>query len=63
MALKLFMTSYIEPFVVIDYDYFLNISIRISGICCSVSTVPREGFDSSVIILFSWCVVAVTLPI
>ena len=28
------------------------------------STVPREGFDSSVIIMpFSWCVVAVTLPI
>ena len=29
------------------------------------STVPREGFDSSVtsIMPFSWCVVAVTLPI
>ena len=27
------------------------------------STVPREGFDSSVIMHFSWCVVAVTLPI
>ena len=27
------------------------------------STVPREGFDSSVIIPFSWCDVAVTLPI
>ena len=26
------------------------------------STVPREGFDSSVIMPFSWCVVAVTLP-
>ena len=28
-----------------------------SGAC---STVPREGFDSSVIMHFSWCVVAVT---
>ena len=27
------------------------------------STVPREGFDSSVIMPFSWCVVALTLPI
>ena len=27
------------------------------------STVPRERFDSSVIMPFSWCVVAVTLPI
>ena len=27
------------------------------------STVPREGFDPSVITPFSWCVVAVTLPI
>ena len=27
------------------------------------STVPREGFESSVIMPFSWCVVAVTLPI
>ena len=27
------------------------------------STVSREGFDSSVIMPFSWCVVAVTLSI
>ena len=27
------------------------------------STVPREGFDSSVIMTFFWCVLAVTLPI
>ena len=27
------------------------------------SVFPREGFDSSVIMHFSWCVVAVTLPI
>ena len=27
------------------------------------STVPRGGFDSSVIMPFSWCVVAVTHPI
>ena len=31
--------------------------------CGAGSTVPREGFDSSVIMPFSWCVVAVTLPI
>ena len=31
--------------------------------CGASSTVPREGFDSSVIMPFSWCVVAVTLPI
>ena len=29
--------------------------------CGAGSTVPREGFDSSVIMPFSWCVVAVTL--
>ena len=29
--------------------------------CGADSTVPREGFDSSVIMPFSWCVVAVTL--
>ena len=31
--------------------------------CGTGSTVSREGFDSSVIMPFSWCVVAVTLPI
>ena len=31
--------------------------------CGAGSTVPSEGFDSSVIMPFSWCVVAVTLPI
>ena len=31
--------------------------------CGAGSTVPREGFDSSVIIPFFWCVVAVALPI
>ena len=31
--------------------------------CGAGSTVPREGFDSSVIMPFSWCIVAVTLPI
>ena len=31
--------------------------------CGAGSTVPREGFDSSVIMPFSWCVVAVTLSI
>ena len=31
--------------------------------CGAGNIVPREGFDSSVIMPFSWCVVAVTLPI
>ena len=31
--------------------------------CGAGSTVPHDGFDSSVIMPFSWCVVAVTLPI
>ena len=31
--------------------------------CGAGSIVPREGFDSSVIMPFSWCIVAVTLPI
>ena len=31
--------------------------------CGAGSTVPSEGFDSSVIMPFSWCVVAVTLLI
>ena len=30
--------------------------------CGAGSTVPREGFDSSVIMPLSWCVVTVTLP-
>ena len=31
--------------------------------CGAGSTVPCDGFDSSVIMAFSWCVVAVTLLI
>ena len=31
--------------------------------CGAGSTVPSEGYDLSVIMPFSWCVVAVTLPI
>ena len=31
--------------------------------CGAGGTVPREGFDSSVIMPFFWCIVAVTLPI
>ena len=31
--------------------------------CGAGSTVPREGFDSSVSMPFVWCVVTVTLPI
>ena len=30
--------------------------------CAAGCTVPREGFDSSVSMPFSWCVVVVTLP-
>ena len=40
-----------------------SIAERILVWCGAGSTVPREGFDSSVIMPFSWCVVAVTLPI
>ena len=36
---------------------------ELTKLCGAGSTVPREGFDSSVIMPFSWCVVAVTLPI
>ena len=31
--------------------------------CEAGSKVPREGFDSSVIMPFYWCVVAVSFPI
>ena len=43
--------------------YFTFLSHLFSLPCGAGSTVPREGFDSSVIMPFSWCVVAVTLPI
>ena len=43
--------------------YFTFLSHLFPFQCGAVSTVPREGFDSSVIMPFSWCVVAVTLPI
>ena len=43
--------------------YFTFLSHLLPLPCGAGSTVPREGFDSSVIMPFSWCVVAVTLPI
>ena len=43
--------------------YFKFLSHLFPLLCGAGSTVPCEGFDSSVIIPFSWCVVAVTLPI
>ena len=43
--------------------YFTFLSHLFPLPCGAGSTVPRKGFDSSVIMPFSWCVVAVTLPI
>ena len=43
--------------------YFTFLSHLFPLPCGAGSTVPRGGFDSSVIMPFSWCVVAVTLPI
>ena len=43
--------------------YFTFLSHLFPLPCGAGSAVPREGFDSSVIMPFSWCVVAVTLPI
>ena len=43
--------------------YFTFLSHLFPLPCGAGSTVPREGFDSSVIMPFSWCVVVVTLPI
>ena len=43
--------------------YFTFLSHLFPLPCKAGSTVPREGFDSSVIMPLSLCVVAVTLPI
>ena len=43
--------------------YFTFLSHLFPLPCEAGSTVPCEWFDSSVIMSFSWCVVAVTLPI
>ena len=43
--------------------YFTFFSHLFPLLCGAGSTVPREGFDSGVIMPFSWCVVALTLPI
>ena len=42
--------------------YFSCLSYLFPLPCGACSTVPREGFDSSVIMSFSWCVMAMTLP-
>ena len=43
--------------------YFTFLSHLFPLPCGAGSTVPREGFDSRVIMPFSWLVVALTLPI
>ena len=43
--------------------YFIFLSHLFPLPCGAGSTVPREGFDASVIVPFSWRVGAVTLPI
>ena len=43
--------------------YFTFLSHLFPLLCGAGSTVPREGFDSSVIMPFSWCIVAVVLSI
>ena len=43
--------------------YFTFLSHLFPLPCGAGSTVPREGFYSSVIMPLSWCVVAVTLPL
>ena len=43
--------------------YFTFLSHLFPLPCGAGNIVPREGFDSSVIMPFSWCVVAVALPI
>ena len=43
--------------------YFTFLSHLFPLPCGAGNTVPREGFDSSGIMPFSWCVLAVALPI
>ena len=43
--------------------YFTFLSYLFPLPCGAGSTVPREGFDSTVVMPFPWCVVAVTLLI
>ena len=56
---KLMLLRLFNPYL---YLYCI-FEIRFTLLCGAGSTVPREGFDSSVIMPFSWCVVTVTLPI
>ena len=43
--------------------YFTFLSYLFPLPCEAGSTIPGEGFDSSVIMPFSWCFVTVTFPI
>ena len=52
------ITNKVMPYT----DYTMTPYLHVQKVLYS-STVPREGFDSSVIMPFSLCVVAVTLPI
>ena len=49
--------------VEVDHGTWLHCTCVFPLPCGAGSTVPREGFDSCVIMPFSWCIVAVTLPI
>ena len=44
-------------------SYFTFLSHLFPLPCGAGSSVPREGFDSSVIMPLLWCIVAVTLSI
>ena len=62
-AVVLYCWCYSDSASVLFYFTFLSHLFPLPCGACTCSTVPREGFDSRVIIPFSWCVVAVTLPI
>ena len=57
----LYYWFYSDSTSVLLYFTFLLRLFRLP--CGAGSTVPREGFGSSVIMPFTLCVVAVTLPI
>ena len=53
-----------SPLITVHFFFVFYIFVTLAPLSCGAgSTVPREGFDSSVIMPFSWCVMAVTLPI
>ena len=51
------------PFKILQYSRNKKLQAVLYLPCGAGSVVPREGLNSSVIMPFSWCVVAVTLPI